>query len=132
MRVTDWEHRKHIALCQLDVVIDVLSAWRGSYDDDDRPATIEWIKQIIPQQEGDKLMGWLHVSGTTRQGIGWAKIGGQYVLRSRCGTLDGLPWPVTRKQFREAARLSGVSLPARHATIHLDEDKAHERQPPTA
>lgn len=119
--MNDLERRRQIALSQLDIVIDVLSAWRGEYDDDGRPASIDWITAVIPQEPGGRKMGWLPVAGTAQQGIGWAFIKGAFALRSRCGTLAGLPFPVTRRQFRDAARASGVSLPPRHATLHLSE-----------
>lgn len=118
----DLSGRREIALAQLDAVIDVLSAWRGRYEDDDRPAGIAWVMAVIPECESaPERRGWLCVGGTARPGIGWAFRGGQFGLTSLCRSLKGLGWPVTRRQFREAARLSGVSLPARHATLYLSE-----------
>src|SRR6185437_3060193 len=118
--------RRKIALARLDACIDVLCAWRGRYEDDGRPVTLWWVSELIPPADPRKLCGWLCVTNwlgadTGAQGIGWAVIDGRLVLRSRCGTLQAAVGPVTRRQFREAAQRSGVSLPARHATLYLRE-----------
>lgn len=115
----EFEIRKRRALAGLDAFIDVASAWRGRYEDDDQPAGIAWITAVIPEMETDPQRGWLCVSGTATPGIGWWFRGGTFCLGSLSRSLKGLPWPVTRRQFREAARLSGVSLPACHTTIYL-------------
>jgi len=115
--MNDLEHRRQIALAQLDVFIDVASAWRGRYEDDDMPATIAWITAVIPHLSDDPQRGWLCVSGTATPGIGWEIRSGAFRLAALHGT-KGLSWPLTRKQFRSAARESGVGLPSRHATIY--------------
>lgn len=115
------EYRRQIAIAQIDAVVDVLSAWRGRYEDDDRPATIDWLMAVIPQTSDDPLEGVLYVAGTTTPGLGWRFDGGLFRLASICGSLRGQPWPVSRRQFRDAAMASGVSLPSRHATLYLFE-----------
>lgn len=119
------EVRRERAICQLDVVIDVLSAWRGRYEDDDRPATTGWIKAVIPEMEAtaEYRRGWLCVRGTADPGIGWQfrYDTGQFSVCSLCQSMRGVPFvELTRGQFRQAARDSGVCLPARHATLYLD------------
>ena len=128
--MSDFEQRRKIAAAQLDAVIDVLSGWRGHYEDDDELVTLEWLCIVIPiHLPLGKLCGWLYVrDSATTQGIGWARISGRTVLRSQCGTLHDECGPVTRRQFREAARKSGVSLPARRATAFL---KLPAASPPT-
>jgi hypothetical protein len=106
------------AVSQLDVVIDVLSAWRDRYDDDDWPAGIGWIMDVIPQCQDEPRSGWLCVSGNSTPGIGW-RLTSVFSVSSLCRSLRGHPWPFTRREFRRAARLSGVCLPSRHATLYL-------------
>ncbi|WP_439624130.1 hypothetical protein [Gemmata sp.] len=123
------EYRRQIAIARLDVAIDVMIAWRGRYEDDERPVTKAWVIQLCPTLRPGKLCGVLMVNNTVDvQGIGYMVCGHTYklVLRSRCGTLQKLQAAgatVTRGQFREAAQKSGVSLPAEHATLYLRVDK---------
>jgi len=111
------------AAATLDLWIDVLGAWAGRYEDDDMPADIDWILAVIPQQTPDPppaiQRGWLCVDRTATPGIGWECSDVGFRLASLCGSFHGLRWPVTRGQFRAAAKASGVSLPSRHATLHL-------------
>lgn len=119
--MTSFEQQRQIALAQSSILIDVLSAWRGHYEDDDKPAGIAWIMGVIPEvQASPERSGWLCVRDTATPGIGWRFHKGAFCLASLDRSLRGLPWPVTRRQFRAAARASGVSLPACHATLHLD------------
>lgn len=127
------EYCRQIAIARLDAAIDVMSAWRGRYEDDDRPVTKDWVYKLCPPLPTGplrhKLCGVLMVKDSADvQGIGFMVRGRTYelVLRSRCGTLQSLQEAgvtVTRKQFREAARKSGVSLPPEHATLYLRVDK---------
>lgn len=116
MMPEELEVRRRRALAGLDAVIDVLSAWRGRYEDDDRPANIAWIVAVIPQTQADPQRGWLCVGDTAVPGIGWEIRDGAFHFRS----LDRSPWPATRRRFREIARANGVRLPACHATLYLD------------
>lgn len=122
-----FEHRKAIALAGLDVYIDVLGAWGGRYEDDDRPVTKWWAARVCPLLKSGKACGVLFVKDVAEvQGIGYMVCGLTYklVLRSRCGTLQeiqGRGEVVTRRQFRQAASASGVSLPSCHATLYLSE-----------
>jgi len=118
--------RRQRAIAQLDCVIDVFSAWSGQYADDDQHADIAWIMAVVPEMEKttEYRRGWLCVSGTAKQGIGWELHAGQFRVCSLCRSIKGTVFiELTRKMFREAARKSGVSLPSKHATLYLDSTK---------
>lgn len=113
------EAERRRAIAGLNLYIDVLSSWLGRYEDDDRPASIAFITAVIPQIEDNPPRGWLCVRGTATPGIGW-RCETAFGISSLCRSFRGTQWPVTRRLFREAARKSGVCLPSRHATWHLD------------
>lgn len=130
MTPEEWAIRRERAIAQLDLVIDVLSAWSGSYRDDDAPATVRWIKEVIPQMADDPPRGWLNVGCTLQQGLGWMIRGGVFwLLRASGGQFWMPPEPIdtpphscmTRRAFRAIARKEGVCLPSRHATLCLKE-----------
>lgn len=126
MDQAELESRRERAIAQLDLVIDLYSFWRGRYEDDDRPAGIEWITEVIPRLTDDPYpSGWICTKGpfgpTETPGIGWRIKGGGFSVASLDRSLRGVVWPPTRKQFRAAARASGVSLPICHATLFLKE-----------
>lgn len=113
--MTDFEHRRAIAIAQLDVFIDVLSAWRNRYEDDERRAGLGWICDVLGGEwpEG----GWLYDS-RNRKVFGWFGDGGTWHFRSE---IRPDKWPLTRCEFRQLACRNGVVLPSRHATLYLEE-----------
>jgi hypothetical protein len=128
-----FELRKQIALAQLGAFIDVASAWRGRYEDDDRPVGIGWIINLIPQIEetyGPEPIrrGWLCRDGTNTPSLGW------YLDRAFHLCAIDANWKgkglveITRRDFRDTARRNGVVLPSRHATLYLDEDREREEE----
>lgn len=122
------ERRREIALAGLTAAIDVLSAWRGRYEDDDRPAGIRFFTAVMPQMQADPKRGWLCAVGTNEPAIGW-ELGSQFRVYSRCRSFRGLPFTaITRGDVRAAIRKSGASLPACHATAGLDHDAADRRE----
>lgn len=122
---TDFDARRQRALAQVDLVIDVLSAWRDRYEDDDWHAHIDWIMSVIPETERTDrhITGWLCVRGTATPGLGWRfdLTKSTFCVDSLCRSMRGI-WfsSLTRRQFREAARRSNVCLPSRHATLYLE------------
>lgn len=126
--MTSLEHRRQVALHQLDAFIDVMSGWRCRYEDDDWHAGIGWIMAVIPEDADrgdDWKRGWLCVTATLTPGIGWRFLGptgSVFAVSSLCRSLRGTPFTeITRKQFRSAAEQSGVTLPSRHATLYLSD-----------
>lgn len=117
--------RLNRARAQADLLVDVLSAWRGRYEDDDRHADIRWITTVIPETERSESpwykAGWLCRNGTQIPALGW-KLTSNFQLASLDRSFIGVPFQgITRGQFRKAARSNGVSLPACHATLYLIE-----------
>lgn len=123
----EFERRKEIALAQLGAFVDVASAWRGRYEDDDEPASWGWLKKVTPQcQEEPFTAGWLCKSGTAIQAIGW-KIDQAIYVCDLAGHLKG-KWPFTRRVFREAACINGVCLPLAHVTARDELCREWEQQ----
>lgn len=124
-RIEALNRRREIALARLDAYIDVTSAWRGRYEDDDRDACIAWICDVIGGEwpEG----GWLYGKHATEKIFGWyGNDRGQWCFRAKWRPASWPEdrrhaWPCTRKEFRELAHVNGVSLPSRHATLYLTE-----------
>lgn len=122
-----FEQRKQIALAQLDTFIAVTSGWIGHYGDDDRPVGINWIINLIPQIEETHgpcsiRRGWLCRDGTNVPSLGWY-LDHAFHLAALDGSIRGALTRLTRREFREAASRNGVTLPSRHATLYLDEDR---------
>lgn len=117
MDVALLEHRRRIALAQLDAFIDVTSAWRDRYEDDDWRAGLGWISDVIGQTSDYENGGHL----CDRQNVpslAWKIEKGVW----RFGSLvKGYKWPMTRREFRKLAHENNVSLPSRHATLWLEE-----------
>ena len=123
------ERRRELTLAGLTAVIDVLSAWRGRHEDDDRPAGIRFFLAVIPQMSADPKRGWLCAAGADDPVIGWEFSGGQFKVYSRCRSFRGRPLPeITRGEVRAAVRRCGASLPSYHATVGLDHDAADRRE----
>ena len=119
-------YRRQIALAQMDTYLGVLLSWqaqaKGGYEDDDRPAGIQWIARVIPQMQDNPKRGWCCVRDTAIPGIGW-ECEAQFRVFSLCRSMRGAKWPLTRRMFRAAAEASNVSLPIRHVTLYMDEVK---------
>lgn len=122
VHIEGFEQRRRRAMAHLDAFIDVVSGWSGRYEDDDAPASIRWITFVIPECQPEPQRGWLCVSGTATPGIGWECSADGFRLCSLDGSLGRLSWPITRRQFRSAARKSNVCLTSRHATLCLDRE----------
>lgn len=112
----DLEARRQRAIAQMDVVIDVLSAWRGRYEDDDRRAGLGWISNVLGGSAPEG--GWLY-DRRFRKVFGWdLRDDGIWRFHSEVRPDH---WPLTRREFRLLASANGVSLPSRHATLYLSE-----------
>lgn len=110
----------------LDAYIDVLSAWRRRYEDDDLPASFHWIKRVISGGDWRKVKeGWLPY-GCDKKLFGWYFADGK--LHFRATVCRPAKWPMTRKEFRQLATDNGVSLPSRHATLYLDIRREYEQE----
>jgi hypothetical protein len=115
------DRRREIAITALDAYIDVLCAWRGRYEDDERPVGIAWIMDLIPECQPEPRRGWLCVKDTETPGIGW-ELTSVFRLCSLSRSFRGMDFcAINRRQFREAAKASGVVLPPMHATLYLRE-----------
>lgn len=121
-RLESLQRRREIAIAQIDAFIDVASAWRGHYEDDEWNADLGWISQVIGETADHDAYGY-ECGGVLRDGhnqpaMGWGIIDGKW----RFGSLaKDYKWPMTRRQFRQLARKNDVSLPSRHAVLFLDE-----------
>lgn len=112
--MNDAQRRRTIA--GLDAYIDVLCAWRGRYEDDERQATFAWMQRIMPplDRPNERVLD---------DKFGWRFDGRRFLFGSRAKPHK---WPLTRREFRDLARANGVTLPSAHATEYLREDR--ERQ----
>lgn len=113
-----FEHRKRIALAQLDAFIDVTTAWRGRCEDDNLRAGLGWISEVIGRTSDYENGGHL-LNRDGEPALAWQIEGGVWQFGS---LVKGYKWPMTRRQFRNLAKQNGVSLPTRHVLIW------HERQ----
>lgn len=123
------ETQREHAIAGLDAYIDVLCSWRGRYEDDDLRADAEWITDVIgtnPPLEGwEAVLGYVPETGgvlgaNRHHAIGWViNQRGQWQFGSLPAKPSRRVFDLTRREFRQLARDCGVSLPSRHATLHL-------------
>lgn len=118
------EHRRILAMSQLDAFIDVCSAWRGHYKDDEWIAWREWISAVIGRTS-DYTEGGHLVNKQNEPALAWKVEDGRWLF----GSLDkSYTWPMTRLQFRKLSQRNGVSLPSRHATLWIAEMPAKRQE----
>lgn len=130
-----FEAAEERALAQAEAIERVFAAW-CAFGDNDEPTSIRWITDLIPQTENDaaagRRAGTLPVDATGEPGIGW-----EWAFSEADQKLHFKAWalrypevhparPGTRGYFRAAAKASGVTLPAKHATLHLDYRREEE------
>lgn len=121
------------ALAQAEAIERIFTAWCAFGDNDER-ASVRWITDLIPKTEdaAGRLAGTLPVDATGEPGIGW-----EWAYSEEDQKLHFKAWalrypedhparPGTRGYFRAAAKASGVTLPAKRATLHLDYRREEE------